>query len=324
MLNSLTFAALAALCGFAAAAPTGSSIASALTAVNPVQSVNSTHFVDPFTNHTYTHFDCDVHSGKASDHLINTIQNLEAGTHNTIREADPAAAATAAKTIKVNAYFHIITTVAKANTITQAMANAQVAAMNAAYLPQGVQFNLVKTTFTANDAWAVAAGSDMAALKQALRQGTYADLNLYFHTDLTGGILGTCTLPNALPAGAAASAYVADGCNVNAGTLPAGDIYGYNLGMTAVHETGHWLGLLHTFEGYACTGTGDYISDTPMQSVATSGCPNKPAKDSCPTVTGVDPIHNYMDYSTDACYTNFTPGQTARIQSLWTEYRKGH
>jgi hypothetical protein len=28
-----------------------------------------------------------------------------------------------------------------------------------------------------------------------------------------------------------------------------------------------------------------------------------------------------MDYSTDACYTGFTAGQTARMQTLWGQYR---
>jgi hypothetical protein len=61
-----------------------------------------------------------------------------------------------------------------------------------------------------------------------------------------------------------------------------------------------------------------------MQSESTDGCPRKPApvKGSCPMNKGVDAIHNYMDYSTDECYTNFTPGQVARVESLWTEMRR--
>ena len=78
-------------------------------------------------------------------------------------------------------------------------------------------------------------------------------------------------------------------------------MYGYDEGQTAVHETGHWLGLLHTFQGYSCSGPGDYIDDTPQQSQSTDGCPNTiPLKDSCPSLPGMDAIHNFMDYSTDA------------------------
>ena len=54
-------------------------------------------------------------------------------------------------------------------------------------------------------------------------------------------------------------------------------------------------------------------------SVPTGGCPQ--GKDSCPDQPGLDPIHNYMDYSYDTCYTEFTPGQVARAQDAWLLYR---
>ncbi|GAB7365033.1 hypothetical protein MBLNU230_g5814t1 [Neophaeotheca triangularis] len=224
--------------------------------------------------------------------------------------------------IVVPTYFHIITTTAKANTITQETIDAQLAVLNTAYRTTGVSFNLLGTDYTVNDAWATASGATLSQAKSALRKGTYGTLNLYFHTDLGGAILGTCSLPAQTWPSTPQAAYASDGCTINAGTMPSGGIRGYNRGMTAVHETGHWLGLLHTFEGYSCSGAGDNIDDTPMQSTSTDGCPSKPSKNSCPAVPGVDAIHNYMDYSTDACYNNFTPGQAARIQSMWTAYRK--
>lgn len=298
------------------------------TVVSAIDESNIHSFVDPATNQTIRRFDCDVDRSKASDHfnemttflLRNSRRPQQVGTRAASlvkKQVSPA--------INVNVYIHLITTAAKAGTLTQAMADAQVAALNTAYNPVGITFTAPgPASITANDAWAVADDPDMDALKTALRQGTYSDLNLYFHTDLSGGILGTCTLPSQVSPGSDPSLYVSDGCNVNAATMPGGEMTGYNLGMTAVHETGHWLGLLHTFEGYACDGDGDSIADTPMQSTSTDGCPTKPAKDSCPGVAGVDPIHNYMDYSSDACYEAFTPGQVARISTLWTEYRLGN
>jgi hypothetical protein len=39
--------------------------------------------------------------------------------------------------------------------------------------------------------------------------------------------------------------------------------------------------------------------------------------------SGPDPINNFMDYSIDACYTGFTPGQGARMLNIWQIYREG-
>jgi len=91
----------------------------------------------------------------------------------------------------------------------------------------------------------------------------------------------------------------------------------YDQGETATHEVGHWLNLAHTFEG-ACNNWGDHVDDTPPEATPTSGCPA--GKDTC-SEPGLDPIHNYMDYSYDQCYTEFTLGQALRMQDAWLFYR---
>ncbi len=108
-----------------------------------------------------------------------------------------------------------------------------------------------------------------------------------------------------------------DGIRVHYDSLPGGGIANYNQGKTAAHEAGHWFGLYHTFQG-GCTATNDEVADTPAQGSSTNGCPA--GRDSC-SLPGLDPIHNYMDYSYDNCYNQFTPNQSSRISQMWTAYR---
>jgi hypothetical protein len=92
----------------------------------------------------------------------------------------------------------------------------------------------------------------------------------------------------------------------------------YNLGYNTVHEIGHWLGLYHTFEG-GCTTSNDLVSDTPAERYASVGCPT--SRNTCPTLPGIDPVTNYMDYSDDACMAGFSSGQRSRMDLFWKAYR---
>ena len=67
-----------------------------------------------------------------------------------------------------------------------------------------------------------------------------------------------------------------------------------------------------------CNAKGDFVDDTPPMRVPTRGCPE--GKDTC-LEPGLDPIHNYMDYSDDPCYNQFTAGQVSRMQDAWLFYR---
>lgn len=249
-------------------------------------------------------FDCGTNSDEASKDFMVTVKSLNSGqasgSAGARKRAAAALAARSQETIDIPTYFHVVSSEAKDGQVTKQMAEAQIAELNSAYAPHNIQFSLVATSWTVNDAWAVGDADDDVEMKKALREGSYAALNVYFQTDLAGNILGRCTLPSAVAASGTSesTAFIMDGCNVQANTMPGGSIIGYNLGKTVIHETGHWMGLLHTFEGYSCKGDGDFVDDTPAQSTSTDGCPVKPMKDSCPGEAGVDNIRNYMDYST--------------------------
>ncbi|WP_155884573.1 zinc metalloprotease [Actinomadura flavalba] len=193
----------------------------------------------------------------------------------------------------------------------------QIAALNAAYggrrggADTGVAFRLVKTTRTRNAAWYRDAERYERTFKRQLRKGGAGTLNLYT-AGMADDLLGWSSFPWQYR-----SEPVLDGVVIHEGTLPGGRVRNYDLGFSAVHEIGHWLGLYHTFQD-GCAGQGDRVADTPPQRDPTHGCPG--AKDTC-RGGGADPFHNYMDYSHDRCMSEFTSGQAARLRKVWAAYR---
>jgi hypothetical protein len=80
------------------------------------------------------------------------------------------------------------------------------------------------------------------------------------------------------------------------------------------------MGLHHTFRG-GCGVTGDGVWDTPAEAEENFDCI---PRDSCPDRPGLDPIHNFMDYSDDFCMNHFTKGQFDRMQRQWSLYRSNN
>lgn len=85
-------------------------------------------------------------------------------------------------------------------------------------------------------------------------------------------------------------------------------------GRTAVHETGHWLGLRHLWGDADCGDDG--VADTPKQETYTNGCPSG-VRVSCNNAPYGDMYMDYMDFTNDACLVMFTQGQKQKMRALF-------
>ncbi|MGK3968688.1 zinc metalloprotease [Sorangium sp. So ce118] len=226
---------------------------------------------------------------------------------------------TAGTSVTIPVHVHVINkgTGLTNGDVTDAMITEQIAVLNAAYASTRFRFELASTDRTTNATWYTMGQSTTRErraareAKAALRQGGPDHLNLYT-ANPGGGLLGWATFPSSYTSNPAD-----DGVVVVYNSLPGGDGVPYNLGDTATHEVGHWLGLYHTFEG-GCSKTGDGVADTSGERSAAFGCPT--GRDTC-NGSGADPITNFMDYTDDSCMDSFTAGQGDRMSAQWDLYR---
>lgn len=211
----------------------------------------------------------------------------------------------------------------------KARINQQIATLNSCYSRFNIRFVLRSVDTTTNDFWFNNASDyiNKVARKQmttALSKNPEKVMNVY---SLNSQVLGEATYPW-YPERATFDDYVV----INYNTLSGGpgNFQGglYKEGKTLVHEAGHYLGLLHTFEGGQddCTSDandgcaiGDAVDDTPSQKICYFlGCDE--TANSCST-DGNDPVRNYMGYNPDVCMNEFTSGQGDRLLQCIIYYR---
>jgi Pregnancy-associated plasma protein-A len=225
----------------------------------------------------------------------------------------------AAGSVTVPVYFHVIRSGTGAGDVTDAQIDAQIAVLNDAYSGDTggantpFRFTRAGVDRTNNDAWyTMGYGSqEEKAAKAALRKGGAETLNIYT-ANLGGGLLGWATFPSDYRKRPSQ-----DGVVILNASVPGGSAAPYDLGDTATHEVGHWVGLYHTFQG-GCSKRNDQVADTPAEQSPAFGCPS--VRDTC-NAAGLDPIENFMDYTDDACMFEFTAGQSVRADGLTLQYR---
>ncbi|KAK4052002.1 hypothetical protein OIO90_004532 [Microbotryomycetes sp. JL221] len=234
----------------------------------------------------------------------------------------------------------------------------QIEVLNEQYNSAGFVFSLASSETVTNADWYRRAGPGSAQqteMKNALRKGDAASLNFYsvgFEQIDTPGLLGYATFPSSY-----SSAPKDDGVVFYSYAVPGGPLgENYSLGKVNTHEAGHWLGMFHTFQGPlggllgGCVPPGDSVQDTPPVNEPTFGCPTEPVRN-CPlsplpaqttNIMGKSVIyfklrasdseadtmstcehgsHATLDYTYDRCKGDITPGQVARMQAQWEQYR---
>lgn len=261
-----------------------------------------------------------AHGRAPSDHLD------AAGIAAADRQLRRAEAAVGARGLKadiapvIRVYAHVLRS-SSGGGVPRGRVERQVRVMNQAY--KGAQspaaaeapfrFRLVSLDVTTNRNWyRMNEGSRAERLaKRTLHRGGATDLNLYIGAN-SNGVLGWATQPSRYD-----DEPVMDGVVIARHTLPGGTPGHYSAGDAAVHESGHWLGLFHTFAG-RCGRKGDLVRDTPAEARPSYTCPRR--RDTC-AAPGKDPVHNFMDYSYDSCMNQFTPGQVRRMTRSWSALR---
>jgi hypothetical protein len=233
------------------------------------------------------------------------------------QRADKSEGRAAATALQINLVFHVLSSAGGEGNLSDATLQAQVDVLNATYQPTGLHFEIAEVRRYPDSPYF--AGGCFPTTTEGIRMKTELAtdparfVNVYTCKLALPFIAGYGTLPNEFPESDRRHGVVIDYGAVVGGAAPL------DLGHTLVHELGHYFGLLHTFQG-GCAEPGDDVADTAAEAAPAYGC--AVGRDTCPQA-GTDPVHNFMDYSDDACTDHFTPQQGLRMTTLIGAFRPG-
>ncbi|OAA71219.1 metalloprotease 1 [Cordyceps fumosorosea ARSEF 2679] len=255
---------------------------------------------------------------------------LQAIRESAAEEAAAVANANVKRDVRyIKTYVHIIASDSSRSggNINDDTVASQIKVLNSDFQYSGYQFTLQNISRTIDSSWSdIWSNADLRSLKRSLRNGDYADLNIYYFRRITAPnrnhLTGFCTYPGVISTW---DDFYNDGCCLDVETTPGGSFKPYNLGKITSHEVGHWFGLIHPWGNNntgGCTNGNDLVDDTAPQDYAVYGCNEQ--SHTCSSSPYYDPVHNIMGYSDNSCVNQFTQGQYARMYSQFDKYRTVH
>lgn len=225
--------------------------------------------------------------------------------------------------------FHVVRTTAGQSPVTQEMINQAMANLNGYFQNAGLRFFECSSAKYINDSNLSNFNSSMQGILVG-KSYTAKVVNIYCVGSIDGGTIAGYTY---LPGSGQPDIILMDDGVLTSATLP--------------HEMGHFFGLLHTHgtancassgvgtnelvDGSNCSFAGDLVCDTPADpGLLGAGCSQLVVDVNCNYIGSArdangalfkPDVHNVMSYSRSACRDRMSPGQYARINAAFNQYR---
>ncbi|KAJ4245226.1 hypothetical protein NW762_014096 [Fusarium torreyae] len=270
----------------------------------------TSHVPQPLQEITSSEEHCGIQG--APKGLVRIVGELE-NKDSLIKTAD-----SHASQIKVTVHMHVATA-NKSTYASDKVLKKQFEILKHAYAKYGIQFNLesihreINSSVAVFDDWRLddeefgIIGTDPVHEDYLKRTkiGTRDTLNIYWYDTINR----TAAFCNIADPDRPKSMDWLDGCHLNINTLPGGTAKFRGYGTSLIRS---------------CEDDGDMIDDTPASLVTSADGKCHDGKDTCPDLAGRDPVHNYMDYTTDPCRNTFTPNQKTRMHDIFWAVRSGN